>query len=36
MLQYLAAIYINPNKVRDAWYNYNRLIIKLNQPFTKF
>jgi len=36
MLQHLAAIYVNSNKVRDAWYNYNRLIIKLNQPFAKF
>jgi len=36
ILQHLAAIYINPNKVRDARYDYNRLIINPNQSFTKF
>ena len=30
------AIYINPNKVHDVKYNYNRFIIKLSQPFAKF
>jgi len=29
-MQYLATIYINPNKVQNTYYNYNRLIIKLN------
>ena len=28
MIQYLAAIYVNPNRVRDAKYNYNRLTIR--------
>ena len=36
MIQHLAAIYVNPNKVQDTCYNYNRLIIKSNQSFTKF
>jgi hypothetical protein len=36
MIQHLAAIYVNPNKVRDAKYNYNRLIMKPYQPFVKF
>jgi hypothetical protein len=36
MIQHLAAIYVNPNKVRDARYDYNRLIIKPNQPFSEF
>jgi zinc knuckle protein len=36
MLQHLAAIYVNPNKVRDARYDYNRLMMKSNQPFAEF
>jgi hypothetical protein len=36
MIQHLAAIYVNPNKVRDARYNYNRLMMKPSQPFVEF
>jgi hypothetical protein len=36
MIRHLAAIYINLNKVRDAQYDYNRLMMKPNQPFTEF
>ena len=36
MIQHLATIYVNPNKVRDARYDYNRLIMKSNQSFTEF
>jgi len=28
MLEHLASIYINPNKVRNAKHNYNILVIK--------
>jgi hypothetical protein len=36
MIQHLAAIYVNPNKVRDARYDYNRLMMKPGQPFVEF
>ena len=36
MIQHLATIYINSNKVQDAKYNYNRLTIKTNQTFIEF
>jgi hypothetical protein len=36
MIQHLAAIYVNPNKVRDARYDYNRLMMKPSQPFVEF
>jgi hypothetical protein len=36
MIQHLAAIYVNPNKVRDARYDYNRLMMKPSQLFIEF
>jgi hypothetical protein len=30
MIRHLASIYINPNKVRDARYEYNKLVMKPN------
>ena len=36
MLQHLAAIYVNPNKVRDARYDYNRLMMNSSQTFAEF
>src|SRR5436190_9438108 len=36
MIQHLAAIYVNPNRVRDAKYDYNCLIMKAGQTFTEF
>ena len=36
MIQHLAAIYVNPNKVQDARYDYNRLMMKPSQPFVEF
>ena len=36
MLQHLAAIYVNPNKVRDARYEYNHLMMKPSQSFAEF
>jgi len=36
MVQHLAAIYVNPNKVRDAKYDYNRLTMKTSQSFVEF
>jgi Zinc knuckle len=36
MLQHLAAIYVNPNKVRDARYDYGRLMMRSNQSFAEF
>lgn len=36
MLQYLASIYINPNKVRDAQYEYRRLRMESGQTFVAF
>jgi hypothetical protein len=36
MIQHLAARYVNPNKVHDARYNYNRLTMKAGQTFVEF
>jgi hypothetical protein len=36
MIQHLATRYINPNKVRDARYDYNRLTMKAGQTFVEF
>ncbi|KUJ19082.1 uncharacterized protein LY89DRAFT_773187 [Mollisia scopiformis] len=36
MLDHLAAIYVNPNQVRDARYEYNRLLMMIGQPFAEF
>lgn len=36
MLDYLASIYVNPNIVRDAKYDYNALTMKQGQPFPEF
>ena len=36
MVQHLATIYVNPNKVRDAKYEYNRLMMKATQTFAEF
>ena len=36
ILQHLTVIYINPNKVWDIKYEYNHLIMKPCQSFTKF
>src|SRR5438552_6672441 len=36
MIQHLAAIYVNPNRVRDAKYDYNRLTMRAGQTFTEF
>ena len=36
MLQHLASIYVNPNKVRDAQYEYRQLRMELGQPFATF
>jgi hypothetical protein len=36
MLQHLASIYINPNKVRDAQYEYRRLRMDTGQTFATF
>jgi len=36
MLQHLAVIYVNPNKVRDTKYKYNRLMMKPCQFFAEF
>jgi Zinc knuckle len=36
MLQYLASIYVNPNKVRDAQYEYRRLRMGTGQTFATF
>jgi hypothetical protein len=36
MIQYLAPRYINPNKVRDARYDYRKLFIKASEPFADF
>jgi hypothetical protein len=36
MVQLLASVFINPNLVRDARYNYSRLVMAAGQPFTKF
>jgi hypothetical protein len=36
MLKYLASIYINPNKVRDAQYEFRRLRMEATQRFSEF
>src|SRR5438045_8405757 len=36
MVQHLATIYINPNKVRNAKYDYNHLIMRTGQTFAEF
>jgi hypothetical protein len=36
MIQHLAAIYVNLNRVRDAKYDYNRLTIRTSQTFIEF
>ena len=36
MIQHLASIFVNPNKVRDARYDYNKLVIRTRQAFTEF
>jgi len=36
MLQHLASIYVNPNKVRDAQYDYRRLRMDTGQTFATF
>jgi hypothetical protein len=36
MIQHLASIYVNPHKVRDARYNYGKLVMKSGQSFTEF
>jgi hypothetical protein len=36
MLQHLASIYVNPNKVRDAQYEYRRLRMDTGQAFATF
>jgi len=36
MLQHLASIYVNPNKVRDAQYEYRRLRMDTGQGFATF
>ena len=36
MFEHLEAIYVNPNKVRDAQFDYNRLTMKTTQTFVEF
>jgi hypothetical protein len=36
MLQLLASVFVNPNLVRDARYDYSRLVMAAEQPFTEF
>jgi hypothetical protein len=36
MLQHLASIYVNPNKVRDAQYEYRHLRMEMGQTFATF
>jgi hypothetical protein len=36
MLELLASIFVNPNLVRDARHDYNRLIMTAGQPFAEF
>jgi len=36
MIEHLEAIYVNPNKVRDAQFDYNRLTMKTSQTFVDF
>jgi hypothetical protein len=36
MLKLLASIFVNPNLVRDARHDYNRLIMTVRQSFAEF
>ena len=36
MLTYLASIYVNPNRVRDAKFDYDRLMMKPTEAFSEF
>jgi hypothetical protein len=36
LLQYLASIYVNPNKARDSRFKYNQLRMKTGQSFAEF
>ena len=36
MFQHLASIYVNPNKVRDAQFEYHRLRMQTDQTFSEF
>lgn len=36
MFQHLAAIYVNPNKVRDAQFKYHRLQMQASHTFSEF
>ena len=36
MLELLATIFVNPNQVRDARYDYNRLMMTAGQSFAEF
>ena len=36
IIQHLVSIYIDPNKIQNTKWNYNQLIIKLEQVFSKF
>ena len=36
MIQHLATIYVNPNKVCDAKYDYNGLTMKTSQTYVEF
>jgi hypothetical protein len=36
MLDHLASVYTNPNRVRDAKHNYNALVMRRDQTFAEF
>ena len=36
MFKHLESIYVNPNKLRDAKYDYNRLTMRTSQTFVEF
>ena len=36
MIDHLTSVFVNPNQVRDARHEYNRLIMTVGQPFTEF
>jgi Zinc knuckle len=36
MLDHLASVYTNPNRVRDARHNYNALVMRRDQTFAEF
>ena len=36
MIQHLEAIYVNPNKLHNAKYDYNCLTMKTSQTFVEF